>query len=523
MIGTRTSLHIPERTCIVLLDLDHISFAEALGRWLSIARRMTSREKGNTPMATDIASEIERGTDYLERILERTPTTRVATFGHGVMSDLGSLIVANHGAATVVCVADETTWSVAGTPVLASLMDSALTVAPAIILPARPRPYADIDLVHRVRDALAAHPGALPIALGSGTLNDAVKLASAELETPYWVVGTAPSMDGYTAAGASISRDGFKQNIPCPAPYGVVMDLDVLQTAPQPMWASGFGDMIGKISALADWRVADAMGVETIDPWVWDLAKQSAVDALSNPSGVGSRDPEALPSLTVGLLMSGLSIQAYNSSRPGSGAEHMFSHLWEMEHVGLHLDPPLSHGAKVGIGSFLVAAFYDVLLDQDLTQLDVRTRCQSWPPLESELSLVTALHGDSPLASVAASQLPLKYPHPAELERRLHAARDVWPSLRVELRGLMKPARDIRDHLIRAKAHHHPHQIGLSLEQIHTDFLRLRSTRDRYTSVDLAAETGCLPAIIADLFTPSSILRDDVPTIPTLSEENGPS
>lgn len=467
-------------------------------------------------MTTDIASEIVRGSELLNTILERTPTTRVVGFGIGASRTIGQLIRENHGSVQVICVADETTWSLAGTSITQSLADASIEEAGRIILPARPRPYADIDLVHRVRDALAASPGALPIAVGSGTINDAVKLASAELETPYWAVGSAPSMDGYTAAGASISKDGFKQNMPCPAPYGVVMDLDILKTAPQNMWASGFGDMIGKISALADWRVADAVGVESVDPWVWKLAEQSAVDALSNPAGVGSRSEAALPSLTVGLLMSGLAIQAYSSSRPGSGAEHMFSHLWEMEHVGLAYDPPLSHGAKVGVGSVLVAAFYDELLKLDLTSIDTAAISAGWPSLEEELAQVNVRHGDSPLRSVALSQLPKKYPAPAELERRLQAVIGAWPSLRGELRGLMKPAGEIRDHLVQARAYSHPSQIELGKVRVINDYLRLRSTRDRYTSFDLAAETGVLPTIVDTLFTPGGELAD----WPASSQEN---
>lgn len=466
-------------------------------------------------MTTDTTSEIARGTELLDTVLERTPTTRVVSFGYGVSRDIGALIREHHGGVKVVCVGDETTWSVAGHSIAQSLADASIDEANRIILPARPRPYADIDLVHRVRDALAATPGAIPIAVGSGTINDAVKLASAELETPYWVVGSAPSMDGYTAAGASISKDGFKQNIPSAAPYGAVMDLEILKTAPQGMWASGFGDMIGKVSALADWRVADAVGVESVDHWVWYLAEQSTINALSNPAGVGNREETALPSLTVGLLMSGLAIQAYNSSRPGSGSEHMLSHLWEMEHVGLENDPPLSHGAKVGVGSFLVAAFYDELLNRDMS-IDIDTIVSGWPSLDEELARVNALHGDSPLRGVALTQLPKKHPEPAELERRLQAAVAAWPTLRGELRGLMRPAGEIRDDLIQAKAFSHPQQIGLGPARIKNDHLRLRSTRDRYTSFDLAAETGLLQGIVDTLFGSGGALAD----WPGSSQEN---
>jgi glycerol-1-phosphate dehydrogenase [NAD(P)+] len=42
------------------------------------------------------------------------------------------------------------------------------------------------------------------------------------------IAATAASMDGYTAFGAAITHDGFKQTFACPAPRAVVADLDIL-------------------------------------------------------------------------------------------------------------------------------------------------------------------------------------------------------------------------------------------------------------------------------------------------------
>ena len=83
----------------------------------------------------------------------------------------------------------------------------------------------------RWSDALREHD-AIPVAVGSGTLNDIVKRAAHECERPYMCVATAASMDGYTAFGASITKDGYKQTLTCPAPRAVLADLDVLTAAP---------------------------------------------------------------------------------------------------------------------------------------------------------------------------------------------------------------------------------------------------------------------------------------------------
>ena len=69
--------------------------------------------------------------------------------------------------------------------------------------------------------------------------------------------------------------------------------------------------------------------------------------------------------------MSGLAMQAAQSSRPASGAGHQFSHTWEMEGHGLDWEPPLSHGMKVGVGTVASLAIWEEALKIDMDALDV--------------------------------------------------------------------------------------------------------------------------------------------------------
>src|SRR5690606_4192942 len=114
---------------------------------------------------------------------------------------------------------------------------------------------------------------AIPIAVGAGSINDLVKLAAHQCDRPYLAVATAASMDGYTAYGASITYRGSKQTFDCPAPKGVVADLDVMAAAPPVLNASGYADLIAKIPAGADWILADALGEEPISQFPWDAVQ----------------------------------------------------------------------------------------------------------------------------------------------------------------------------------------------------------------------------------------------------------
>ena len=145
------------------------------------------------------------------------------------------------------------------------------TVAPFVYRD--PALYAEIRFVRELEDALRAHD-AIPIAVGSGTINDLVKLAAHRVGRPgYLCVATAASMDGYTAFGASITSEGAKQTFNCPAPRAVIADVDVIRRAPPELTASGYADLSAKITAGADWILADALGAEPIDARAWEIVQ----------------------------------------------------------------------------------------------------------------------------------------------------------------------------------------------------------------------------------------------------------
>src|SRR5207245_10569972 len=133
---------------------------------------------------------------------------------------------------------------------------------------------------------------------------------------------TPASMDGYTAFGASITYQGSKQTFACPAPAAVLADLDVICAAPTQMKAWGYADLLAKVTAGADWLLADALGVEPIHPQAWRIAQGRLRELVAEPEGVRARRPEAIARLVEGLMLGGFAMQAARSSRPASGAEH---------------------------------------------------------------------------------------------------------------------------------------------------------------------------------------------------------
>lgn len=223
----------------------------------------------------------------------------------------------------------------------------------------------------------------LMIAVGSGVLNDSVKFVTSRTKIPYIIVATAPSMDGYVADGAPIISHGYKYSPVAHLTYGLIGDTDILQTAPQDLIQAGFGDVVGKITALADWDLAvKANGDYRCDTCV--TLVQRALDAcFAKAEGLKVRDAEALGALMEALTLTGVAMALINISRPASGAEHMLSHFWEMDYIARGKNPN-HHGIQVGVATPVIARFFEEL--SDVLPEGTKEKCPPHEEIESLLA-----------------------------------------------------------------------------------------------------------------------------------------
>lgn len=443
--------------------------------------------------------------DLMTMGLAEASDTVAVLVGRGVLGETGRA-VADAGfvdGRPVLVVADENTWAVAGAAVADSLAAAGLTLADPLVFPGTPALGATIANSAAVQARLD-ETGAVAVVVGSGTLNDLTKYASGNLGRPYAVVGTAASMDGYSGFGAPLEADGVKATMPCPAPAAVIIDLDVTAAAPPLMVASGYGDLAAKFPGGADWLLADAAGVERVDDLAWRLVQSGVRDALACPSALAAGDPDAFDGLVRGLVLSGLAMQVYAGTRPASGAEHYFSHLWEIAHLGADRTPPLSHGFKVAIGSLAMSAFYERFLARDLAALDIDAAVAAWPSWEVvEADIRSRFTGA--LAEHAVSQTRVKYVAGDELRARLRRLAHDWSGLRTKVEAQLLPARTLQGMLADAGAPSHPEDIGVTVDDVRELFPRAMYYRSRYTVLDVAREAGWFADLVDETFAPGGL------------------
>jgi glycerol-1-phosphate dehydrogenase [NAD(P)+] len=319
----------------------------------------------------------------IKKALQSAGETKALIIGSGALNQVASLFEEQFPGKKAVIVADQTTYKIAGETVAGLLKKAGISSLEPFIFN-DPELYAEYAYVDLLVDFLKQHQ-AIPLAVGSGTINDLTKLSSHLAGRQYMCVATAASMDGYTAFGASITAGGAKQTFNCPAPQACLADIDIIAKAPAEMTASGYADLFAKITAGADWILADALQVESIDQQAWSIVQDSLPEALGEPDATREGKPQAISKLIEGLMLGGFAMQRIQSSRPASGAEHQFSHLWNMEHhtnKGAHL----SHGFQVAIGTLAITALYEELLKIPIGKLDIQACCNAWPTRE-ELAL----------------------------------------------------------------------------------------------------------------------------------------
>jgi glycerol-1-phosphate dehydrogenase [NAD(P)+] len=453
----------------------------------------------STPLTTGASRLFDIPRLAPQEALAAARETKALVIERGCIGRVAGIFKQQFPGRQAVIVADRHTMAVAGQSVHDALADGGVPlIAPFIYTD--PALYAEYNYVEQLAASLKTHE-AIPVAVGSGTINDLAKRASHETGRPYFCIGTAASMDGYTAFGASITYQNAKQTLACPAPRAVLADIDIIKNAPPEMTASGYADLLAKVTAGADWILADALGEEPIDIKAWTIVQGGLRDALARPAAARAGDAAAIHALTEGLMLGGFAMQWSQSSRPASGAEHQFSHLWDMEHH-VHNGAAPSHGFKVGVATLAVTAFYEQLLRMDAGALNIDAICARWPDARTVEARTAAMFASTEFQETAIRETMAKYIDAATLHGQLARLKTGWPALCAKLRRQLIPYAEVKQRLQAVGAPVEPEQLGIDRRRLRDSFIKAWHIRRRFTVLDLATRAGWLDAARDALFAP---------------------
>lgn len=426
---------------------------------------------------SDLLRQLLNGTladiDGGEPLVVPTRSVVIERSLEGLESDLlGSLDLGSR----LAVVSDPTTREVLGRRVERAA--EALAKVETIVLPEHP--HADADLAEDIAES-ARSADAL-IAVGSGTINDLCKYAGALAGKPYAVFATAPSMNGYTSVNAAITRHGHKKSIQAQGAAGVFIDLEVFAAAPPRMIRSGLGDSLCRPTAQADWLLAHLLLDLPYRRAPFALLADDEALLFAEPEGLIAGDLDAMARLARTLVLSGFGMTICGGSHPASQGEHLIAHYLEMM-----MDPALPasfHGEQIAVTTLTMARLQERMLAGPAPVL--RPPRLDAADFEERYGSVT---GRSCWQEFALKRLDGD--KAAALNDRLAES---WARIAKEIAEITVPAARLQDTVRRVGGPTAPDDLGLPRELYRDAVVHAREIRDRFTFLDLAADSGVLEA-----------------------------
>jgi glycerol-1-phosphate dehydrogenase [NAD(P)+] len=275
------------------------------------------------------------------------------------------------------------------------------------------------------------------LAVGSGTLTDITRFISHRVRTSFISLPTAPSVDGFTSIGAPLVLGGLKQTIICQPPMAVFADLATLTSAPQRLIAAGFGDMVGKMMSVADWKLGYVIWDEPYDEQIAGRFLVAAKLCTDSAREIGERTEAGVRTLIAGLVESGFGMLDFGNSTPASGAEHHMSHCWEMKLLN-EKKPAMLHGAKVAVASILTAKRYQVIGSISRDQLGDLLQWSRLPSRDQQVLGIQAAYG--PITTqIIKEQSPFLNMTEQTFEKLRQRIIDRWPEVQQIAHAVPKP------------------------------------------------------------------------------------
>jgi glycerol-1-phosphate dehydrogenase [NAD(P)+] len=316
------------------------------------------------------------------------------------------------------------------------------------------------------------------VAVGSGTITDITRFVSHRSGREFISLPTAPSVDGFTSIGAPMVIEGVKTTVNCHGPLAVFADLPVLCAAPRKMIAAGFGDMLAKFTASADWELGSMFGG---DPFVESIAarmRSSTWDCGRRADAIASGSAEGVRALMEGLIESGFCLLEYGSTLPASGWEHHISHTLEMKLLreGRH---SILHGAKVGIGVLASARRYGAVWEMSREEAAARLQERALPDVAEEIRGIRATYG--PIADgIIAVQEPWFSMTAKGFDELKARILEQWDEIR-RIAAVVPPAELMQGWIAGAGGPVRGPEAGLSEEEIALATTWARSLKHRMT------------------------------------------
>ena len=332
------------------------------------------------------------------------------------------------------------------------------------------------------------------IGVGGGVINDLCKVFSYDCNRPQMIVGTAPSMDGFASNSSSMVVNGVKTTLYNRCPQAIVLDIDILKNAPMRMLWAGLGDMVAKYISVCEWRIANIVIGEYYCEHIAQLMRNALKRIMAASDELPSRSPESVKAIAEGLVLSGFAMSFAKVSRPASGLEHYFSHMWEM--LALERKKPYDlHGIQVGVGTLLTLRIYEEIKHMVPNRAKAEKAMRDFSPEEWE-ARVRRVFGKTAPQVLAIEQKAHKN-SPEGQKARFDRIELHWDEIQKIISEELPPFLWLFSKMKRVGMPLVPEQIHIPSEDVADAFVCSRDIRDKYLSGSLLWDMGEMDEIAA--------------------------
>lgn len=354
--------------------------------------------------------------------------------------------------------------------------------------------YADAELVPDEtalgRLLIALDPACdVIIGVGTGTINDLCKFTSCKTGRPYFIVGTAPSMDGFASSVAPLIVKSLKTTYEVQVPQAIIGDTCVLARAPLPMIMAGVADIFGKYTCLVDWKMAHFINGEYYCETIVKMVRASIEAVTKQLDKVERRDPETIGKIMEALVLTGIAMSFVGNSRPASGSEHHVSHYWEMMFL-FQGKKAVLHGTKVGIGTVAVSQLYQWLWETDVDFEAARRRAQAFD-VDAWARTIRRTYL-SAADGVLALERETGKNRSDQVLARIDVMEQKWEEMKAFAQAWLPKSEEIRAMLARYGAPVNPHEVGISSQQIEDGIVVAKELRNRYGLLQILFDLGLI-------------------------------
>lgn len=420
--------------------------------------------------------------------VHKLPTAKVYV-GSGAINNIVAA-VNETGAKKAFVLSDKNTFPIAAEQVLSLLKDGGIECASYSFS------TGEIEPDERAVGSAIMHfdySCGVVIGVGSGVINDIGKIVSATAKVPYIIVGTAPSMDGFASASSSMTRDGVKISLPSKNAGVIIGDTDILKNAPMNMLKAGLGDMVAKYVSICEWRLSNLITGEYYCEKTAKIVRDCLKKCVDNADGLLKREEKAVEAVFEGLVLCGAAMAYVGASRPASGVEHYFSHVWDMRGVEFSLPLEL-HGNQCAVGTFIACSLYEKVKKITPNREKALSYVKQFD-YESYKSILQKFLGKGAESLIELEKREKKYDI-ALHSQRLEVIIEKWQNI-IEVIEQEIPSQDIIQKLYdNIKLPKTPSEIGVDENILQRTFETTKDIRDKYVLSRLAWDLG----VIDELF-----------------------